>query len=145
MSTQMTVPFKRLPPWMPSFGDGISWVQSVIRNRLSVRGVVLAFPALLQLTVWPLKGGRVILSLITFTICRGIWHRNCAATEMTDGENFEGKGMLLPIIWSHSLYLDINWSIGRQSPVPVYLRRYRLSPLCNSHSNQGWQQGFLCK
>lgn len=112
----MTVPFKRLPPWMPSFGDGISWVQSVIRNRLSVRGVVLAFPALLQLTVWPLKGGRVMLSLITFTICRGIWHWNCAATEMTDGENFEGKGMLLPIIWSHSLYLDINWSIGHQSP-----------------------------
>lgn len=39
------------------------------------------------------KEQAAILPLITSTICRDIWHQDCNETEMTDGENFEGKGM----------------------------------------------------
>lgn len=40
-----------------------------------------------------IKEYTAILSLITFTICRDIWHQDYNETEMIGGENFEGKGM----------------------------------------------------
>lgn len=35
-----------------------------------------------------------ILSLITSQFAGHIWHQDCNETEVTGGENFEGKGML---------------------------------------------------
>lgn len=145
----MTVPFKRLPPWRPPFGDGISWIRSVIRNRFSVHGVVLAFPALLQLTVWPLKGGGVFCHWLLSQFAGAYDIGTVAPQKRMMEKTLKVKECYaLPIIWSHSLYLDINWSIGHQSPAPVSLRRYchpYVPPTVTKADNKGSHVNFCSR
>lgn len=54
----------------------------------------------------------------------------------------------LPIIWSHSLYLDTNWSKGHQSPAPVSLRRYchpYVPPTVTKADNKGSRVNFCSR
>lgn len=62
------------------------------------------------------------LSLITFTICRDVWHQDCNETEMIGGENFEGEGMFHTAGLSHSECSPASRSESEKLALDIYTR-----------------------